>query len=164
MKPNKELLDDLLADDVSPEFRATLMAKALQSARRRKSARRLNAAIGVVVVAGIFAFAFQTMRGPKTASSPIRQPISNIASRPPLNPASSVSTKSDAASTAVVTDPLKPNFSEVETTAADRPTEINDKELLTLAGNGPVALIRRGPHKAELIFLNPNGERELGMQ
>jgi len=33
--------------------------------------------------------------------------------------------------------------------------EINDEQLLALAGGRPVALVRLGPHQPELLFLNP---------
>ena len=162
MKPNKELLDDLMADDVSPEFHAKLMAKTLQSARRRKNARYLNAAIGIIMIAGVLTFTLRAVRGPRVALNPISQRSANVAPRPLPDAAPNVITKLGATPTTVVADSSKPDFSVVETTAAERPREINDKELLAFAGNKPVALIPQGTHKAELIFLNPNDERQFG--
>jgi hypothetical protein len=163
MKPNKELLDDLLADDVSLEFRGTLMAKTLQSAQHRRRVRRLNLMLSVIALVGIFAFAFQEMRVPKTASNPIRQQISSVASSP-LNDVNIVSTKPNSFKTAVVSDSSHSTFTVVQTTAADRPKEINDRELLALVGDKPVALIHQSAHKAELIFLNPKDEKGFSVQ
>ena len=33
--------------------------------------------------------------------------------------------------------------------------EIDDEQLLALVGGRPAALVRQGPHQAELLFLNP---------
>jgi hypothetical protein len=163
MKSNKKLLDDMLADSMSPEFRATLMAKTLQSARRRKHVRRLNLTLSAISIAGIFTFALKEMSVPKTASNPIRQSISNVASSP-LIAVRIVGTKPNSFKMAVVSDSSHSTFTVVQTTATDRPKEINDKELLALAGDKPVALIHQGAHKAELIFLNPKDERGFPVQ
>ena len=58
-------------------------------------------------------------------------------------------------SVAVVASSLK-TFLLVETGSIKDPfQEINDEQLLALAGGRPVALVRQGPHQAELLFLNP---------
>ena len=44
----------------------------------------------------------------------------------------------------------------VETGSVKNPfKEIDDEQLLALAGGRRVALVRQGPHQAELIFLDP---------
>ena len=60
-RPTKQLLDDLLEDSTSPEFRAALMDKTLRSARQRKRVRHFNLALGMAALAGVFAFTYQEM-------------------------------------------------------------------------------------------------------
>jgi hypothetical protein len=146
-RPIKQLLDDLLEDSASPEFRAALMDKTLHSARQRKRVRYFNLALGVVTLAGIFAFTFQEMREPAvslTQIPQIRQSIVSATSVPLLNPVQVVSTKMD--STLVV----------VQTGESDRPKEINDKELLALLADKSVALVRYAPNRTELISFGGN--------
>ena len=158
-RPTKQLLDDLLKDSVSPEFHTALMDKTLQSARQRKRARRLNLTLSILALAGIFAFAFQEARNPKTALNQIHQPISSIAVSPSLNPAQVGSTKLDSLKSATVSDSSDSSLTVVQTSESDRPKEINDQELLALVADKPVALIHQGLHQAELVFLNPKDEK-----
>src|ERR1017187_8893013 len=128
-RPTKQLLDDLLEDSASPEFRAELMDKTLHSARQRKCVRHLNLVLGVVALAGIFAFTFQEMREPAVSLTQIRQPIVSAPPAQPSNPVQIVSTKSDS------------TLAIVQTSESDQPKEINDKELLTLLADKSVALV-----------------------
>ncbi len=58
-------------------------------------------------------------------------------------------------SVAVVTS-SPTTFVMVETGAIKDPfTEITDEQLLAFAAGRPAALVRQGPHQAELLFLNP---------
>ena len=43
-------------------------------------------------------------------------------------------------------------------------SEIDDEGLLALFAGKPVALVRRGPNQAELIFLNPEDAKGLPVQ
>jgi hypothetical protein len=138
-RPTRQLLDDLLEDSVSPEFRAALMDKTLHSARQRKRVRHFNLALGVAVLAGIFAFAFQDVREPMASLNHARPPILSVAPAPSLNPVQVVSTKQDS------------TLAVVQTSESDRPREINDQELLTLLADKPVALVRYAPNRTELI-------------
>jgi hypothetical protein len=155
-RPTKQLLDDLLDDSKSPEFHAALMDKTLRSARQRKRVRHFNLALGVAALAGIFTYAFQEMREPVASLNQIRQPILNVASVPSLNPVRLPGTKSNLFKNETVSDPSDSTLMVVQTSESDRPREINDKELLALAGDEPVVLVHQGPHQAELIFLNLN--------
>jgi hypothetical protein len=159
-RPIKRLLEDLLEDSVSPEFRATLMDKTLQSARQRKRARRLNLRLSILALAGFFAFAFQEARNPKTTQNQIFRPISSVAVSPSLNPVQVVSTKLDSLKSVAVSDSSDSTLTVVQTSESDRPREINDQELLALAADKPVALIHQGRHQAELVFLNPKDEKD----
>jgi hypothetical protein len=88
-----KLLDDLLADSVPPDFRAALMDKTLQSARRRKQARRFNMGLGAAVLAGMFLFSFWKRREPAALTAQTRQPDAMIVHSQPLQPAQVVATK-----------------------------------------------------------------------
>jgi len=154
-RPIKQLLDDLLDDSASSEFRAALMDKTLQSARQRKHTRHFNLALSTLVLAGIFAFATQEVRVPKNVSNPIRQPISIIVVSPSLNPVQVVSTKPDSFKSVAVSDFSDSTLRVVQTSESDRPREINDRELLALAADRPVVLIHEGLHQSALIFPNP---------
>src|SRR5277367_2759247 len=146
-RPTKQLLDDLLEDSASPEFRAALMDETLRRARQRKRVRHFNLALGAVALVGIFAFALQEMREPAvslTQVPQIRQPIVSATPAPLLNPVQVVSTKMDS------------TLSVVQTSELDRPKEINDKELLTLLADKSVALVRYAPNRMELISFGGN--------
>jgi hypothetical protein len=143
-RPTKQLLDDLLEDSASPEFRDALMDKTLHSARQRKRVCHLNLALGVAVLAGIFVFAFQDMREPVASLNHARPPIFSVAPAPSLNPVQIISTKLDS------------TLAVVQTSDSDRPREINDQELLTLLADKPVALVRYAPDRTELISFGSN--------
>jgi hypothetical protein len=163
-RPTKQLLDDLLEDSVSPEFRATLFGKTLRSARQRKRVRRLNLTLSMVALAGIFIFAIQEMRYPKILPNQIRQPIPNVAVSPSLNPVQIVGTKPDSFKNVAASDSSDSTLTVVQTSESDRPREINDQELLALAADKPVALIHQELHQSELIFLNPKDEKGFRVQ
>jgi restriction endonuclease Mrr len=163
-RPSKKLLEDLLEDSVSLEFRAALMNKTLQSARQRKYARRLSLTLSALALAGIFAFTIREKRQPKTALNQIQQPISSVAVASSLNPVQVVSTKLHSLKNVAVSDSSDSTLTVVQTSESDRPKEISDKELLVLVADKSVALIHQGLHQSELIFLNPKEENELPVQ
>jgi hypothetical protein len=163
-RPTKQLLDDLLEDSASPEFRAALMDKTLQSARQRRRVRRFNLTLGAAVLAGIFAFTYQEIREPAASLNQTSLPILSAAPAQALNPKQVVSTKLDSFKNVAVSDSSDSTLMVVQTSDADQPKEINDKELLALVADKPVALIHQGPHQSELIFLNPKDENGLPVQ
>ena len=143
-RPNRQLLDDLLEDSVSPEFSAALMDKTFRSARQRKRVRYFSQALGAIALVGVFAFVFLEMRKPADSLNQIRAPILSAAPAPSLSAVPVVGTEPDSSLTVV------------QTSEADRPTEINDKELMTLLADKSVALVRYGSSPAQLISLNQN--------
>jgi hypothetical protein len=163
-RPTKKLLDDLLEDSASPEFRAALMGKTLQSARQRRRVRHFNLALSTATFVGVFTFAFQEMHNPKTELNQIHQPVSSIADSPSFNPVQVAVTKQTSFNNVAVSDSMDSSLKVVETSESDRPREINDKELLALAADKPVALIHQGLHQSELIFLNPKDEKGFPVQ
>jgi len=72
--------------------------------------------------------------------------------------------RSDVSTVNVVTSPLA-SFAVVETRAQERLfAEINDDPSLSLVADRQVALIRRGPHRVELVFLNPEDHEPSHLQ
>jgi hypothetical protein len=143
-RPTKQLLDDLLEDSASPEFRAALMDKTLHSALLRRRVRRFHLALSTAVLTGIFVFAFHEMREPAISLNRKHLSLSSAAPAPSLNAVQVVSTKQDATLTVV------------QTSESDRPKEINDKELFELLADKSVALVRYAPNRAELISFDSN--------
>lgn len=158
-KTTEPLIDDLLADVISPEFRAAMLGKTLQSARQRKRLRRFNLALGATALVGLFALAFWEMRVPTIAPNQIHRSVLSAANLHKPSPVQIISTKRDSVENVVSSDPA-PALTVVQTTESARPREINDQQLLALLSDKPVALVRQGAHKAELIF--PNSEVEKG--
>src|ERR1017187_9372496 len=90
-KTTEPLIDDLLEDTISPEFRAALLDKTLQSARQRKRLRHFNLALGATALVGIFALAFLEMRVPTTVQNQIHQPVLSAANLHKSSPVQIVS-------------------------------------------------------------------------
>jgi hypothetical protein len=157
-RPANQLLKDLLEDSVSPEFRGALMDKTLRSARRRKRMRHFTVALSVIALVGGFAFVFQGMREPAGSLSN-RSSISSAAPASLLNPVQVVDTKLDSVVEIVSLDSASA-LTIVHTTDSAQPKEINDQQLLALLSDKPVALVKRGMHKAELIFLDSGEEMQ----
>jgi hypothetical protein len=143
-RPTKQLLDDLLEDSASPEFRAALMDKTLHSARLRKRLRPFQLVLSATALVGIFVFTVHEMREPAVSLNQTHPLLSNAAPAPSLNVVPVVSTKQDATLTVV------------QTSESDRPKEINDKELFELLADKSVALVRYAPNRAELISFDSN--------
>jgi hypothetical protein len=149
---NERLLADVLADDAAAGFRAALFGETLRLARRRRrlrQARRTMAA--VVAVVGLAALIWRSL--------PPQAPTPQAAGRGYVL----VHTQPLPAAALVKTRPFSPDrlVASVATAGIVRTTaisgqirEIGDDDLLALAAPKPVALVRRGPHEAELVFVN----------
>jgi hypothetical protein len=155
--PTKKLLDDLVEDSASPEFRAVLMDKTLRSAWQRKQRRHFKLVLGMVTIAGVITFTFLKTRVPTAARNDPRQSESRVASSPKPDSIKIVSAKQNPAED-MVSPASSPVLSIVQTTASARPKEIDDKQLLALLSDRPAALVYHGAHKAELIFFSSEGE------
>ena len=146
------LLEDVLAEAAPTDFERALLDGTLRAVRRRRRMRRWNrgpAAAGVFALIAIVAW---RVLWPAASVKTVR-PTLRIVSTQPLPASMIVETR--PGSVAVVASSLK-TFLLVETGSIKDPfQEINDEQLLTLAGGRPVALVRQGPHQAELLFLNP---------
>lgn len=156
-RPTEKLLDDLLEEAAPPEFRAALLDETLRQARRRKTIRRFNSALGATALVALLAFVFWKTHGPNVATNRIRKPDLIIVQSRPLNPAQIVQTKPGAVE---MVSSLASTFTLVETHVSERLyAEIDDQQLFALLAGKSVALVHRGPNQAELIFLNSEDEK-----
>jgi hypothetical protein len=161
-QPTKQLLDDLLEDVASREFRASVLDQTLRAARQRKRVRQQNIALIAAACVAIFAFILWKAREPLIVLNPAQRPVSTIVRSKTLNPPQVVRAKlggvemvSSSAST----------FTPVETRASEPfYTEIDDAQLFALLVGKPVALVHRGPNQGQLIFLNPEVEKGFPIQ
>ena len=153
---NERLLTDVLADASHAGFRQALLGETLRLARRRRQLRqtqRALATLAVLVVAGILAW-----RGfsPRPAVRELLSASCQIVHSRPLDAAAIVTTQPLLPGQITSTAASKHIVTIVTTSGGFR--VIDDDELLALAASRPVALVRRGPHEAELIFVNPEDQ------
>jgi hypothetical protein len=157
-KQTERLLTDVLGEGNPADFRDGLLHETLRLARHRRQARQLRRAastLAVLVGLGLLTWhQFPPSRGP--AGLPAK-PYAIVRTQP-LPPGSWVATKplSPAGFVASIS-----TGNIVVTAKAGVPVrEINDDELLALAPK-PAALVRHGPHSAELVFVNLADQDEL---
>ena len=154
MKPEQEyhvLLDDVLTESVPADFEPALLDGTLRAVRRRRRSRRLARGLSVVGLCTAIALALWNSLWPRTPAKWVR-PALNIVHTRPLPPSMIVRTKPDGV--AFISSSAA-TFQLVETGAIKDPfKEIDDEQLLALAGGRRVALVRQAPHQAELIFLD----------
>jgi len=152
----ESLLADVLAEESRGEFSAALLGETLRHARRRRrwrQMRRVSGALALLVIAG---FGFW-----QVATRPIGQEETARLQKPP--PAFHLVISEPLAIGQVVTTrslPLEqqsvaPSKTAVVHTRDGEFREVGDDELLALASPQIVALVRRGPHAAELVFVLP---------
>jgi hypothetical protein len=157
---NKErLLADVLANESEADFREALLSETLGLVRRRRRFRRVSrGAFALAIVAGLGVLVWRGLPPVATRPGTDSRPYALVLSRP--LPSSAL----------VITQPFAPGRiiasapnAEVVQTASSRNIvrEIDDAELLALLGPKPAALVRRGPHLAELVFVNPADEEEM---
>ena len=150
--PNR-LLDDILEDTLPASLRAELLQRTLCQVRRQNSVRRLNrAGLAIVFVMGL-ALTLWRFSLPLPQQIESRPTTFGVVSSEALDPSMIVETRlgsvnviSSSASTVVL----------VETgSGRDMFNEVDDQQLLAFLSGSPAALVRQGPHQAELMFLNP---------
>jgi len=145
------LLDAVLAEGTPAEFREALLSDTLRLARRRRWVRQTRrAATTLAVLAGLAALVWKNL--------PLRPATPAVTRRS----AAVVQTQPLPATALVLTRPLAPecvvssalSAPVVQTTPDGQFRIIDDSELLTLVAPKPVALVRRAPNLAELVFVN----------
>lgn len=150
-RQNERFLNDVLSEGISADFREGLLNQTLRLARRLRrfrQARRAATALAVVVGLGLVVWQ--------------RLPSNLRPTGIPAKPYTVVRTQPLPASAWVATMPLSPahlvvsasTVNMVVTAKAGVPVrEISDDELLALAPRH-AALVRFGPHSAELVLVD----------
>jgi hypothetical protein len=158
---HQQLLNDVLGESAPPDFEDSLWLRTLDEVRSRRHARRRNRVLLACAVAiAIPLLVWRSVPPPApTGLSPLpyavlrSQPLPigmTVKSKP--NTVSFVA--SSAATMAVIaTDPARRLY-----------REINDDQLLTLLAGRPAAIIREGPHRASLLFLEPEDQNGFPVQ
>jgi hypothetical protein len=158
-RDKERLLADVLADESVREFREALLADTLGLVRRRRRSRQAwRAASALALVAGLGVLLWRSL-APHTVAPERHVPGYALVLSMPLPAAALVCTQPLAASLIVAS---RTNVEVVQTASGSAtPREINDSELLALVGQKPAALVRLGPHAAELVFINQEDKDEL---
>jgi hypothetical protein len=148
---SERLLTDVLGEGVSTDFRTGLLNETLRLARRRRrvcQVRRVAVALAMVAALGIVVGhqSFVHWRSPRQHVKPY-----TLVRTRPLPPAAWVSTRPLSAARLVASATTQNII--LTAVAGRRVPIISDDELLALAPK-PAALVRFGPHSAELVFVN----------
>jgi hypothetical protein len=155
---NERLLADVLGEGISAAFRQDLLNDTLRLARRRRSVRQARGAAAALAV--LVAFGLLVWHQFPPGRSPFTLPAKSYAlvRTQPLPPAAWAETRpfpSSSTVPSVRTDKI------IATAQAGSPVrQLNDDELLALVPK-PAALVRFGPHAAELVFVNAVDRDEL---
>ena len=156
------LLDDVLTEGVSPEFRDELLERTLHQVRRRKRVRQLNQ--GLLTVALSFGVLLAVWKAyfPSSHSAKSGLPELDVVTSQPVAPSMIVETgigaviliSSSDAHLAVVHSQFREGLFQ----------EIDDQQLLALLAGRPAALVRESPGRAELLFLDPEDAQGFPVQ
>lgn len=150
---NERLLEDVLAAETEGGKREASLENVLRLARRRRTraARRVVSSVAVVVVSVI---AFVRFNHPTQMKPEVAQAASSVTNliwvtSQPL-PVGAIVASRALLPEQIVTTIEMPNI--VHTMPGDY-REVDDDELIALTAPQVVALVRRGPHEMELIFV-----------
>ena len=147
---NVRLLADVLSEGVSADFPQGLLNEMLRLARRRRRLRQVrNTASVLAVLAGLGLLVWhQIPSRPGTSTSQAKAYA--LVHTQPLPPEARIQTKLFPASSTVAS--VRTDKVIITSQASSPVREINDEELLALVPE-PAALVRYGPHSAELVFV-----------
>ena len=153
--PLDPLLEDVLGEAASDEFRAAVLTGTLHEVRRRRTARRWRR--GLTAGAILFALGGVALwhRGWAPQITPtVAQPAGLVVIHSaPLDPRLIVETRPGAVN---IVQSEGATYAVVETgDGRGLFQEIDDDQLLALLSGHPAVLVRRGPGRSELIFVNP---------
>lgn len=159
---NQQLLAEVLADLSPADFRAAALTVTLRAAGRRRRWRQTRQAGGALALI-IFATWLAWQRQP-----PKNIPVSPIAKVVLAKSYQLVETQPFPAGEMVTTE----TFPAANRISSDSPVAlvatasggfryINDAQLFALLGNRPAVLIHTGPQSKELVFANPEDQKQL---
>ena len=150
---NERLLDDVLAPESGSEFGANVLAETLRGVRRQRRARQVRRIGGTLVVLLVVALASSHFlrRGVKPELVHTPPPLNyQLVVNEPLTTDQTISTYALTPEQSVTPTAT----AQLVSTVAGGFGEIGDDELLSLAAPQVVALVRRGPYEAELVFVS----------
>jgi hypothetical protein len=153
----RRLLADVLAEAEPTGFRAALLGETLRLAGSRRRARRLRQATTALAVVGLFgALVWRFLLQGQGVLTPTSASCVIVRTEP-LPPGAIVRTQPFAADRVVMS---VASVDVIRTTLnSGRFRKIDDDELLALVAR-PAALVRVGPNSANLIFLNPEDQKD----
>jgi len=148
------LLADVLAEEAREGFSAALLAETLRLARRKRQwrqVRRGSVVAALLLLAGLGIWQSLPRAKPPTAiAPPPAAPASyQLIVSQPLLESQMVATQPLAAESTFVANVMTPTIR----TYGGGFREVGDDELLSLAAPQTAALVRRGPHEAELVLV-----------
>lgn len=150
------LLEAVLAETLTPVFRANSLATTLREVRRRKRVQRWQRGTLAVLLGVGLPLAVWLRQAPTELPPPAQARSVRVVESRPLPPGMIVETRVGA----VPIVASAPGGAGLVTTADQRAgvSEITDAELLALVAGRPVALVRDGGG-ARLVFAEPaNGD------
>ncbi len=153
--PLDPLLNDVLNEAASPDYRAAVLSGTLHEARRRQSTRhRLRVALAGACVLAVAGIALWQHGRPLPIGPAVTQlPGLVVVHTAPLDPKLVVETRPGSVN---VVQSAGATYALVETgDGRGLFQEINDDQLLALLSGHPAVLVRRGPGQSELVFVNP---------
>jgi hypothetical protein len=160
---NERLLADVLAPEPNSEFGANVLAETLQGVRRQRrvrQVRRYGAALALLVAVSL-ASSHLLRSGAKPKLAQLPKPTSyQLVVTQPLAPGQITGTQLLSPNQQIVSTA---GVALIQTTAGGF-GEIGDDELISLAAPNVVALVRRGPHEAELVFVSSPPEDSSAQQ
>jgi len=150
---HERLLADVLAPEADSGFSSALLSQTLHAARRQRrnrQVRRYGGAVAVLLTATLLVSSY-LRRAVKPEQSGLPPQLSyQLVVSQPLSANQLVGTRPLAQHqmvfSAFTADEVR--------TAAGGFREVGDDELMALASPQVVALVRRGPHEAELVFVS----------
>ena len=161
---NRELLDDIINEPgtselpPAPEFEAAVFRKTVGAARRVRRVR-IATRVAVVALVGVLAL-LQFKTGRQTSETLL---VTTPVAQPEEAESSYVALRSQAFTGIIQTEQKSPIlFSQVDAVTVLRTDDaglddvklLSDEELLAFFSGQPVALVKHGPHDAELLFLD----------
>ena len=152
----ERLLADVLREETGEGFHEALLGETLRLAQRRRQVRLVRRGAGVFAILAV-TMAVAIWRRPQALVQEAQPPAPHyqLTHSRPL-PASCVVSSHPLHAEQVVVSMLT---SSVVHTTTGHYRVLGDDELLALAPV-PAALVRRGPHEAELVFVSPPAEAE----
>ena len=159
----ERLLADVLNPDTDSDFSADVLAETLRGVRRQRRVRqirRYGATLAAFVAVALASNHWlQNSRMPKLANAPTPTNYQLVTTQPLTG--GQVTGTQPLALGQQVTSTAGVNLVQ---TAPGGFGEIGDDELISLAAPNVVALVRRGPHEAELVFVSSSSENSTSQQ